>query len=140
VNLLLRVAIWWFGIAMMIVPLMLAAVTSPSHIVAIGDWSTYFSQYKEVLFVGIATGGLAIADASEMVWGGMRDRDWRRSIVYALLLLIFLQVVVCAVWYGRAAHGQIVAMPDVKGAVGLLVVLILEAFIVRCLLWSLPSR
>lgn len=139
-SLLLRVAIWWFGIAMMIVPLMLAAVAKPSQIVLVADWSTYLSQYKEVLFVGIATGGLAIADASEMAWGGKRENDWRKSVVAALLLIIFVEVVVCAAWYGRAAHGQDVAVPDVRVAVGLLILMIVQAFLLRCLLWSVSRR
>lgn len=139
-GLLLRAAIWWFGIAMMIAPLVVAVAASPAQIVAVADWSTYLSQYKEVLFIGIAVGGLAVADSSEMAWVSGEQSDWRLTLVIALLLVVFLQVILCAAWYGRAASGQEISLIDAQLAVGLVVAIVVEGFAVRCTLWALANR
>lgn len=137
---MLRVAVWWFGIAMMIAPLMLAVLGGPSDVMAVFDWRTYVLQYKEILFIGIAVGGLAVTDSCEVVSMASRQNDWRRDAILVLLFLVVLEVVFCAVWYGRAAEGRVVVTADAIMAVGIVVIMILEGFALRCMVWTFSKR
>ena len=137
---LVKFILWVFGLALTATPLVASVWTTPGSFDSAFALASYSRQYGELIFIGVAVGAVAIAEAMELLIDIRRNERGAAALAALSCGMLLLLVVFCAIWYGRyletTGAGQAAALDDLQGAFIVVSVIVAIALALKVLLWS----